>query len=461
MNVPEVLRMNGIAVQRRQGLPVYQAVSSALYDDDSCLKVVADRMISDWRHVKSQIVGTAGASAQHSEMQINGSRQETESSWRRVDAAERRFQESQKYSGILGESPMLTEDRHAYLTYCDQKDFPRSDRVKLISCILKGPALNYWTLNLEQNPEYTELGAVFSKLESQFDTPAHQRQVEAMAQNLSMDLTRKKHTCSRVAALGILYHEVARLNQQFPKEKRGPTFQTQTLMRIVENCEWSRTSEEEVMRNQLSYDELYTKLSASLVVWEKEVARTGNDPNTADDSRQPKFRTAFIGYGSQYAYPGNTTPRDRSSTTYRTPSTYPRSRRVRSQGTRSRPSPRQSRSRCFKCGKLGHFRRDCREREDVSILHIVHSRIREHDDDPNATAASILFELVFEEDDYSLCSSTTLDEDLAVDNVFEALANSRETVQSNETTENAPDTPNTDDTPLQEYSEHFQNPDRQ
>ena len=104
---------------------------------------------------------------------------------------------------------------------------------------------------------------------------------------------------------------------------------------------------------------------------------------------------------------------------------------------------------------------DCREREDVSMLDIVRSRIGKHDGDPNATAASILFELVLEEDAFSVCSSTALDEDLAVDNVFESLANSQELLQSNEAIENVPETPNTDDTPLKEYSEHFQNPDRQ
>ena len=123
-------------------------------------------MVSERRHVKSQVVETAMASAQYSEVQSIGGSRETESSWRRVDAAKRRARESEKDSGILGESQTLTKARHAYLTYCDLKDFPRSGRVKLVLCILKRPALNCWTLNLEQNPEYTELGAAFPKRES-------------------------------------------------------------------------------------------------------------------------------------------------------------------------------------------------------------------------------------------------------------------------------------------------------
>ena len=109
------------------------------------------------------------------------------------------------------------------------------------------------------------MGSVFANLESQFDTPAHQRQVESMAGNIKMELIRQTHTANCVAADGILFNEVACPNQQFPKDKIGETFKVGTLMRIVENYEWSPHSEEEVMRGAISYDELYTKFSASLV----------------------------------------------------------------------------------------------------------------------------------------------------------------------------------------------------
>ena len=83
---------------------------------------------------------------------------------------------------------------------------------------------------------------------------------------MTIEATREKHKCSRIAALGVLYHEVARLNEQLPRVKRGPVFRTQTLMKIVEKYEWSRTSEEEVMQDKIDYNELYTKLSGSLVI---------------------------------------------------------------------------------------------------------------------------------------------------------------------------------------------------
>jgi hypothetical protein len=72
---------------------------------------------------------------------------------------------------------------------------------------------------------------VFQQLESQFDTPAHQRQIESLACAMTIKDMRKKKCCNRIAALRVLYHEVARLNDQFPKVQRDDQFKTQTLMK--------------------------------------------------------------------------------------------------------------------------------------------------------------------------------------------------------------------------------------
>ena len=55
------------------------------------------------------------------------------------------------------------------------------------------------------------------------------------------------------------------------------------------------------MRDAISYDVVYTKLSAFLVVWEREVSRSGQIPDTSDDTIDRRVRTSYIGYGSQYA----------------------------------------------------------------------------------------------------------------------------------------------------------------
>lgn len=62
----------------------------------------------------------------------------------------------------------------------------------------------------------------------------------------------KKYNCSQISALKILYHEVAHLNEQLPKVKRGSVFKTKLLNKILERQEWSHSTEEEVMKDKLS-----------------------------------------------------------------------------------------------------------------------------------------------------------------------------------------------------------------
>lgn len=81
---------------------------------------------------------------------------------------------------------------------------------------------------------------------------------------------------------------MAHLNELFSKVKRGDAFRTQTLMRIVGKYERSRTAEDEVMQEAITYENLYTKSSASLVIWENQITRTGQTPDEFDDTRSSK-----------------------------------------------------------------------------------------------------------------------------------------------------------------------------
>lgn len=168
--------------------------------------------------------------------------------------------------------------------------------------MLKGPTLNFWMENINGRADFSKLGAVFKALEAEFDTPAHQKQIEALASAMIIEDIIKKQSCSRISALGFLYHEVAHLNEQFPNVKRGNAFKTQTLMKIAERYEWSRSAEEEVVQDKLSYDTLYTKLSATIVIWENELSRQGRHPEQADDKRNSSMiLQASIHFGEQYA----------------------------------------------------------------------------------------------------------------------------------------------------------------
>lgn len=55
------------------------------------------------------------------------------------------------------------------------------------------------------------------------------------------------------------------------------------------------------MQGKLRYQDLYTKLSASLVIWENEVKRADNESESSDDLRTAQSSN-FIGQGAKYAH---------------------------------------------------------------------------------------------------------------------------------------------------------------
>lgn len=242
---------------------------------------------------------------------------------------------------------------------------------------------------------------------------------------MTIEEVKSTRNCSRIAAFGTLYQEVTRLNQQFPKVERGNEFNVQTLMKIVEKYEWSRFVEEEVMQEKLNYESLYTKLSASLVVWENDVARQGLDPDKADYRRSRTNNGSFFtGYGEQYVFPISNSTLPPSRTTINDYS----SRLVASKGNVMKNGSNNRRidqpfnfkteieidSKCFRCGRPGHWRSE--GTYSNSIIDAVKGRIRNMGGDRNKAAARILFELASEEKDNHF--DTVDDED-----IFEALVN--------------------------------------
>ena len=59
VNLRSILNRNCITVARRQGLAVYQAVSSAIYENNETLRTTANQMMSEWRHSRSEADSTA------------------------------------------------------------------------------------------------------------------------------------------------------------------------------------------------------------------------------------------------------------------------------------------------------------------------------------------------------------------------------------------------------------------
>lgn len=157
-----------------------------------------------------------------------------------------------------------------------------------------------------------------------------------------MGNTTTTHICGCIAVLRILYHEVSSLNGQFSKAKRGEAFKTQTLKNIAKRYEWSRTTEEDVVQDKLSYDAPYTNLSASTFISENAIALQGKNASNCSDLRSScSVQPAFIGFGERYA----TVPLSRlvpsRTPTSRTPPNY-----IHLHPTYPPSRPLSSRSQC-------------------------------------------------------------------------------------------------------------------
>lgn len=94
----------------------------------------------------------------------------------------------------------------------------------------------------------------------------------------------------------------------------------------------------------------------------------------------------------------------------------------------SRSPSQQSRqeSRCFKCGRHGHWRAACPFDDSRSIISALRASIREIGEPPNQAAAKRLFELVNKEDGFTEAKYFHNDND----SEFETLAAAYETLDA-------------------------------
>lgn len=121
--------MLGIQVESQQGLCIPYAVSKGIYSNENLLMNIANRYINDYSHYADSAargqVRTTTSQDSHSHVVATDS----ENVWRRVDVANRCFSDDEKYSGILTESPNLSEARNEYIMRCSQEEFPCEDRI--------------------------------------------------------------------------------------------------------------------------------------------------------------------------------------------------------------------------------------------------------------------------------------------------------------------------------------------
>lgn len=247
----DILSTVGTRVYQRRGLHILQAIINIVFDTDHAMRGIANQLISDLKHIGTSgccrtTANDAGEIGDQMGCLDNGS------FWKKVHSASRQFGNSETYCEILAESPSLSEVRKSYITYCTQRGYPRPDHFRLVSAILRGPALNYRMENINSRAELSELIAAYKELKKQFDTCTHQEQIEVVTLSMIMEEMMRKNNCGCVGSFGSLHHEVNHLIEQFPKVKRKDAFRTQTFMKIVEKYEYSHSAGDDVRKDRIS-----------------------------------------------------------------------------------------------------------------------------------------------------------------------------------------------------------------
>lgn len=120
----EVLIFCGIQVDGRRGLYIPQAIVNVVCQPDNLMRNTDSSLIADFKLSAGKISGTSSITPTEEAI---AKASDSESFWRRADNTSKRFSDNEKYSAILAESPNLNEVRKAYITYCNQKEFPRPD----------------------------------------------------------------------------------------------------------------------------------------------------------------------------------------------------------------------------------------------------------------------------------------------------------------------------------------------
>lgn len=404
-NLRALIDAAGIRISRRAGRMIALCIAEELYsgaDLDTAKELIS---ASRATHISSSSATTRNMDTPNPS---NAGRYAADPN-RLVDATAKHFSTRAQYSGVLAESPSLSEIRSNYLAYCSDKGMSVRDKVKLIHYALKGPAWTYWSEILRDDQSLINIGLVFAKLSEKFDTPSHQRQVEHLLESMNLDQTMKSMECGRVKALGQMYHEVDRLNPQITPSKRGDNFKSDQLLHIVQDRVWAQEARKKLLQNNISFAQLYSELSASALLWEQTTRNQGLNPADHPDliPGTGKYSTAHVHFGARYAR-GNM-----------------HRNRVNRSTTQSRTPTDKSKQSCYRCGKLGHYAFECHDKNRLSMTEAVRSRIRNSSEDPNKAAARVLLEMAFECDsrDADVCSEA--DEEL-VENTFEALLNSTE-----------------------------------
>ena len=180
-------------------------------------------------------------------------------------------------------------------------------------------------------------------------------------------------------------------------------------MKIVENRVWSQEAKKKLLQGNIKFADIYIEFSASALLWEEKTRKLGADTENKNDlsvADPPAPRASSIFYGARY--------------TSSSPSYKNRMQRKFIPKPFKKSASKEI-SKCFRCGKYGHYAFECSDSDLTTMIDAIRPRIRDTKESPDKTAEIILFELVTAYDDSGKEEEVSDEETELVENTFEAL----------------------------------------
>ena len=419
-HIRSLVQHYGVSVERRPGLRIDTAIANAILENEQLNHVLniienQEKSISQASRrtlmelnkppnkenksiYRESFTSDTCNSAPGSEKDL-GHKKSPNNIGSKLDSLSKHFSSKGLYNGLLGHSPSLEEAKNSYIIYCENKSFSEDEKIELVTYILTGPALTFWS-KLQREKQFLLIDEVFNELSEIFDTPTTQRQIDHMLQNITIKEYELKHKCTKVEALGYAYNEVDRLNAQGSKSKRGDIFKAEQLLHIVDNLIWAQDTKKKALSENLSFSQIYSELSSAALLWEESQRKLGINPSSQEDSIFSKNSSKNIYFGERYAVPK-----------------FKRKTNRKQSGNRD-----LSNITCFRCNKRGHIAARCTEPKRLSMQDAIKSRFRNTGAKPEREALKIFLEMAHDIDAQEELEKEQSDEENAEEIIEEFFA---------------------------------------
>jgi len=319
----DYLRENGVTILPHRNRRITSSLAVTLFEEE------------DQRAALSLVQRTSGANGN----QESNSGKNAPSASRLAHNMSVRFRESSsKFSGAITEnwSEYLDEYQHA----CQDYELSQAQKLQYMYHMIKGDAKRFY------NEKIRDSTANFSDacriMYDEYHSFTRQTRIKNHLTSLRVS-NMVSQTCSIMDALEKVHQTICKLYLQAPAAYRNETHKTEYLRHAVIGMTWSKEPLSRLASMNLSYQEFYSQLEASIQQEREEKKFVAVDKANAHISGQEATDIA----GLKKAIPGvlfATQAHDRKNITSAT---------------------NTGRKTCFKCGSDKHLIRQCPENGDI------------------------------------------------------------------------------------------------